>query len=471
MLNTLVFAELRRPPESTHGILSAASEVYKKQNFTCDDLGSQTITAEYWGEYTGSCEIEIVVVDNLAPEVNCVGEYDVQLGEDGTASISIDDIDLGSTDNCGVYRTFLSKYNFTTADVGRQLVNLTVVDFSENEGSCQVVVNVKPYFATSGGDCVDSLTVRLGTNGEAVLTARDLYAGDPDGVNFSGEVTFGCEDIGLHEITLQNQTNPDESCTVEVTVVDELNPQARCATNMEVRLDENGRAEISAEDFGSSSTDNCEISNMSLDRSSFTTGDVGEQEVILTVTDASGNEDSCTGTVTVLPYIPPVEEIVCVGSVTLELNANGQASLNLETLFTGGPDSIEFSVDKEDFTCADIGEQTVLLSYTSSEGEGSCEITVVVKDPESYCESTYIVLYPNPSRGQVEILVSPNTVIQRAEVFDMRGRFLFVKEFEQDSDSGNIYNLDLREFQSGVYNVKLITEEGVHLRRAIISGD
>ncbi len=392
--------------------------VVSKSRYTCDDLGTQVITATYFGEFTGSCDINITVIDDTAPVVNCVSEIDVILDENGVAEISESDVNMGSTDNCGISRMRLSRNRFTKADIGRQIVQFTVNDASGNSDFCQVVVNVKPYIATTGDlSCVENLTLELDANGEVIVTAQDLYAGDPTGVEFFGELTFTCDDIGVNTITLSKKDDPSQSCDVEVEVVDNMDPVAVCLSDLEITLDRDGTANLSAQEFGAGSSDNCGIASMSLNRTSFSTADIGQQDVILTVTDSAGNTGTCQASVTILPngeLPPPVD---CVDLYTLKLDENGRAQLRPEDLFSGGTSDGTYTVSKDTFTCSELGENTVTLTYVTPNEEGSCEIIVVVEDPEEHCEETaesgdgIIILYPNPSNGMVRFQTSPGLLI------------------------------------------------------------
>ena len=79
-----------------------------------------------------------------------------------------------------------------------------------------------------------------------------------------------------------------------------------------------------------------------------------------------------------------------------------------------------------------------------------------------------MILYPNPSRGEVQIATSPGIVLQRVEIFDMRGRFLDLRELNFNPQTKS-YSLDLKNYQTGVYTLKLYSEEREYIRRAIIS--
>jgi subtilisin-like proprotein convertase family protein len=100
------------------------------------------------------------------------------------------------------------------------------------------------------------------------------------------------------------------SCTFTVTVIDNEDPVAVCQ-DITVTLDALGMATITEADIDNGSDDNCPGFTLSLSQTTFGCGDVGDVIVTLTVTDASGNTDTCDATVTVVDDIAPV--IACEG--------------------------------------------------------------------------------------------------------------------------------------------------------------
>ena len=78
--------------------------------------------------------------DITSPIANCVGDFELSL-VDGSVSITVDDINNGSTDNCGIESITLSQSTFTEADVYN--VIMTVTDQAGNKDTCEVEVTVK----------------------------------------------------------------------------------------------------------------------------------------------------------------------------------------------------------------------------------------------------------------------------------------------------------------------------------------
>lgn len=91
---------------------------------------------------TASDTITVIVEDNSIPTAICNGSVVVSLGSNATATISAQDIDLGSFDNCGIDTMVVSPSSFDCSDIGLNTVELTVTDVNGNTNSCTVDVEV-----------------------------------------------------------------------------------------------------------------------------------------------------------------------------------------------------------------------------------------------------------------------------------------------------------------------------------------
>ncbi|MDX1753236.1 MAG: T9SS type A sorting domain-containing protein, partial [Salinimicrobium sediminis] len=450
--------------------------IVNRNSFTCDDLGAPVevnLTVKYANGTNTTCTALVTVKDIIAPEVVCVEEFTLHLNEAGVGKITPEIIDRGSSDNCG-FQMSLSKENFDLDDVGEQEVILTVTDAAGNTSTCITTVTVEAYDEENPGiSCVDELTLPLSQTGDFFLELN--YTGDDENEDYTlSKETFSCEDIGTQFITVTYWGEYTGTCEIKVTVVDDMAPVIGCLEEIDVRLNASGTASLSIEDLDLEFSDNCSVADSSLSRTNFTTADLGKSEITFSVTDGSGNTSTCTTTVNVLPFEgEEPQAIECVDLQVIQIKENGKAILNPRELFTGGTGTTQFTVSKDTFTCLDIGENTVTLEYTTPTESGACEIKVVVEDPLQICgepvdpsNGDYIIMYPNPSLGIVRFQTSPGLEIHRVEVFDMRGRYLFEKVYDQNSIFDR--KLDLQEFQSGVYTILIYTNGKEYLKRAII---
>ncbi|MEM9327307.1 MAG: T9SS type A sorting domain-containing protein, partial [Bacteroidota bacterium] len=92
-------------------------------------------------------------------------------------------------------------------------------------------------------------------------------------------------------------------------------------------------------------------------------------------------------TVTITPYVDVVAPVaVCVAnsSLTVVLNANGQATISPQDVDGGSSDNfsnVTLALSQSTFTCADLGANQVILSVTDEAGNvASCTSSIVVVD-------------------------------------------------------------------------------------------
>jgi hypothetical protein len=87
-----------------------------------------------------STSFTIVVVDDTKPVV--ITRNITRSLADGAATITAEDVNNGSWDNCGIYSLTVSTANFTCADIGENIVTLTAVDVHGNENTATAIVTI-----------------------------------------------------------------------------------------------------------------------------------------------------------------------------------------------------------------------------------------------------------------------------------------------------------------------------------------
>jgi predicted enzyme related to lactoylglutathione lyase len=134
----------------------------------------------------------------------------------------------------------------------------------------------------------------------------------------NGGITFYTvlEDCNGNELGSMSPTGPDNTFAYDL---DDEAPVAVCQ-DIQVELDVNGSAIITAAQINNGSVDNCGIASVSIDNTTFDCSNLGQNTVTLTVTDLSGNEATCQSTVTVIDVEAPV--VTCPGDQTVSLSAN-----------------------------------------------------------------------------------------------------------------------------------------------------
>jgi large repetitive protein len=98
-------------------------------------------TSDLSGNVSETCTQEVIVADNENPVAVCKNIV-INLDASGNASITADDINNGSSDNCGIQSVSVSKSSFSCSDIGLNTVTLTVYDINGNTSTCNSVVTV-----------------------------------------------------------------------------------------------------------------------------------------------------------------------------------------------------------------------------------------------------------------------------------------------------------------------------------------
>ncbi|WP_198536975.1 BspA family leucine-rich repeat surface protein [Salegentibacter sediminis] len=340
--------------------------------FSCEDVGENEVTltvTDNNGNLSQATAI-VTVEDNIAP-LALAQNISVELDENGRATITPDMIDNGSNDACGIAELRLDITEFSCKDVGRNVVTLTVTDNNGNTSKATAIVTIEDNVAPV--TITQNITVQLDENGVASITPEEIDNGSNDACGIA-EITldkteFSCENLGANEVTLtvaDNNGNTSKATAI-ITVEDNVAPIA-LAQDITVQLDENGVATITSQDINNGSNDACGIADLSLDVSNFECVNVGENEVILTVTDNNGNTSEAIAIVTVEDNLDPV---AIAKDITVQLDENGKATITPEMIDNGSNDSCgiaEMSLDFTEFSCADLGVNPVKLSVTDSNG-------------------------------------------------------------------------------------------------------
>ncbi|NCC73687.1 MAG: HYR domain-containing protein, partial [Sphingobacteriia bacterium] len=225
-----------------------------------------------------------------------------------------------AADNCTPSGSILwevSQQPGTFFPVGTTTVTYRAIDASGNKSATctfTVVINDNQRPVISGCPSDITVNVAVGTCSNTVTwtepTATDNCT--PQG-NLIWEkshlpgATFG---VGTTVVTYRvkdESGNWSSSCYFNIIVNDNIPPTAVCK-NATIALNESGSATLVSADVNNSSFDNCtaqENLNISLSKTIFNCNDKGENTIVVTVSDASGNENTCNAIITVEDNLHP----------------------------------------------------------------------------------------------------------------------------------------------------------------------
>ncbi|MCH4824206.1 Ig-like domain-containing protein [Gramella lutea] len=276
------------------------------------------VTVSYEGE-TRSCNLYVSLQED-EPQAICVENYQITLAVGEVFSLEPEDLNNGSYSNCSSVDLSIDKTEFTSADAGFNTVTLSVTNALENTSTCETQVEV---------------------------IVSDDGVNEPP-VAFDEEYTTGINttlNVSASEGVLVNDTDPEND---ELTAI--------LDTDVEF-----GDLQLNPDGSFSYTPDN---------------GFTGQDFFTYVANDGEFNSNVIFVSINV---VDDNGEVGCNSRVILELDNDGVASLNLDELVFGNTQGLELSADKVNFSCDDIGENTVTLSYTGLVN-GSCEVNVMVLD-------------------------------------------------------------------------------------------
>ena len=385
----------------------------------------------------GSCAGNIEVLDTTAPTMLCNDTTICLTG--GFVSVAASDIDGGSFDACGMSPVLSingsNNVIYTCADIGPQVATLQRQDVHGNTNTCTATVTVQDCTAPTAVCQPSNYIVQVSSVGFVSVQASSLDFGsfddcgiDPNGFKANGldSLIYSCANVGIPDtvvLTVADIFGNTATCTTVIEVIDNENPIARCGGPVNAVLSASGTVTIAAFSINATlpstpSSDNCGIASYLINGQANYAYDctaLGSNTAVLTVTDLSGNSDTCQAIVNILDNTPPTAS--CLFSANITLNQAGVATLSADTLVLStsdncGIDSILANGQQVlSFGCSDIGNNVINVTVIDSSGnQFVCNSIVNVSDntsPVAICPTAPIQAFLN---GSSFVYVTANAI-------------------------------------------------------------
>lgn len=193
--------------------------------FECTDIGENvvTLTVTDINGNSSTCQTTVTVVDNTWPVASCQ-DISVFLDANGLATISADDVDNGSFDNCADLTMSIDVWEFSCADLGPNTVTLTLIDAQQNTDECMATVTVVDEIDPT--PLCQNISVELGIDGTATIEPEDIDNGSTDNCGIVSwqlnQTQFTCANLGANTVTLTmtDASSNAANCQATVTVVE-----------------------------------------------------------------------------------------------------------------------------------------------------------------------------------------------------------------------------------------------------------
>lgn len=438
-----------------------------------EDLAADTYTVTVTDDNMCETTLEVVIeTDNttdIVPPVVLTTDFTIELDADGMATITPNDIDNGSSDNCGISSMDLDISSFGCDNVGENMVELSVTDIGGNVVGGSAIVTVVDNIPPVINGCPDNmvlpfcnpvadfnLTVMDNCSANAPITQT---SGLPSGSTFpEGETTiqtFEVMDAGGNTAT----------CNFEITVGPTISATGEIE-DVDCFGDENGS--ISVDVTGGNPDYTYLWSN---DSTGVSINDLGPAIYSLTITDSDGCE-------TIQEYEVMEPEDLTTTLVNIINEESGAMDGAVDVTVAGGTPPYTYQWtdlngnvvgNTEDIDSLSAG--TYQLFATDSNG---CVVssaytiqTTSTNDPEL---NALIKIYPNPTSGQltVEFIDLPMRDMDVA-VYDVIGQRVFSQN--KALITNGKYLLQMNDLPAGVYVVELMLEGEHRITRRIARVD
>jgi hypothetical protein len=394
-------------------------------------ISTFTYTVTDVNSNTATCVQQVLVIDNIAPNVVCNADTTIY-----TSSTTCDaTVSLPSTitsDNCGVDKLTYTITGATTTSDSGNVINVTfekgssivtyyVTDVNGNTNNCSFTVTVQD---TNKAVIVCPANVTLPINfacsrqvnniglvnaadncGNVSITYKITGTTMGAGSNNASGTVFN---KGLSTVTyfVEDAEGNIDSCSFTVTIIDNIKPIPTCPPTQTLFLDPAAiGCTYPLPNFvpASSATDNCDVLGNGITLSQYpvagtSLSGTGTEPIWIIATDASGNIDSCQFLINKVNSNPPL--LNCISNKTIIAGANCSAVL---PDYTSTVISADICIGAAGTTITQSPQAGSILSGLSpvtiltitatdaSNNTATCTATITLKDttkPNITCPST-----------------------------------------------------------------------------------
>jgi len=444
---TITGSQINNGSSDACGIKSL--EVYPS-TFDYNDTGDNdvTLTVTDLNNNVSTANAIVTVIDRIPPTA-VAQDIIVQLDSTGTATITAEEIDNGSSDASGIASEEVSPSSFNCSNVGSNFVILTVTDMNGNISTDTVTITILDEIAPVA--MAKNITVQLDENGTASVTAAQINDGSMDACGIAllevSPSVFDCSKIGANTVTLTVTDENGNSSTANavVTVEDKIAPSIIAPPSIAKSTEANTSdcekksgcghmnwwdlifnwssmfgwgstsncgqtsGEEQANDNGSSAielgepvvSDNCSVWKVFNNApSDFQTG---VTVVTWTVTDVNGNSSSATQTVTITDNGETTNKLPVINSITSNSPVYVMNSATVTASFTDDNLTIAtWSWGDGSDSAGTISGKQIKGSHKYNE-TGLYDVTLTIEDKYGKTATmvySYIVVF-DPANGDV----------------------------------------------------------------------
>ena len=424
-----------------------------------------------------TCTFTVTVIDDDAPVAICQ-DITVILDDTGNATITADQLNFGSNDNCGVESLAINVNTFDCSNVGANQVTLTVTDIHGNTATCVASVTVLDNTAPIAV-CQD-ITLELGNNGTVTVDPLDVDGGSSDACGIASYEldidTLDCSNLGNTAVilTVTDVNGNQSSCSAIVTLEDNTPPVLVC-NDTTVELNQDGVAFITPS-LVADIDDNCGTGAVTVDVQEVSCADIGTPVTVnVFANDGNGNSAVCSAVVTVVDLLAP--EIVCPDDQVVNLGPDGTYTLG-DYIGDGSATATDNCTDPVTIFSQDpvagsvLGFGTQVITFTAEDQYGNvstCSFELDIQeilgagDIEDFAS---LILYPNPADGKVNLSNPRQIDLNNVTIYDLTGRIVNKVDL---STMGSEITIDISTLANATYMLVIRGDQGISTKQLIVN--
>lgn len=264
----------------------------------------------------------------------------------------------------------VGNYTFTVIDANQCSYSDTVKVYQPSQLNLALKSKFNPVcFADSTGQ------IKLTTNG-----GIKPYSFQLNNTPFQTDSSYQKLTKGVYSISVRDKNYCSDTINYFLKYLDTVKP-SMSLKKPTVYLSNSGTASVQLTQLDSGITDNCEVSSISISKTTFNCSQLGSNLITVTANDLSGNTISKNTTILVKDTVKPV---IVSQSANVYLNASGVASLTSSAINKGSYDNCKIDsviINKSSFNCTNLGVNQILLRVKDNSGNQSIQnVTVNVLD-------------------------------------------------------------------------------------------
>lgn len=361
------------------------------QQLDCSKMGPQQVTLRFVDQSgnSASCVATVTVMDTLPPQLTA-DDVQLELSEEGLATLNINTFNSIDIDNCGLDTMWLSQNEFDCSHLGENTVTLFGKDLSGNEAELDFTVTVIdpiPPVLNCGGDVeivlLDECSVALlDYTISAAATIEDNCSGAVIYEQLPAPGTIIEKDTEV-SLKARDTYGNEVDCSFQVRIKDGKAPDVACLGAQTTPVIDGCSGIVPDYTQQLSIQDNCGTEDLAIFQLPAPgTSISADAEVKIVVVDKALNETECSFSLSLIDGEAP--ELQCLEKQTVYIEENCEAvvpdflsQINVTDACTEG---LNITQVPQAGTFITTGTAVTITAIDKSGNENSCSFDLEVED-------------------------------------------------------------------------------------------